>query len=136
MSQIINGGCLCGATRYEATGPPLQTTACHCEDCRRASGAPFVIWSFFKIGSINWVKNEPKIVVFAERHRSFCPDCGTPLTFFDPAIPDIFEINTCTFDHPDPYPPGDQCWMKDKTTWSHTILNLPASTETGPLPKF
>jgi len=134
MSNTIHGGCLCGATRYEAAGPPMQTTACHCEDCRRASGALFVVWSFFKKGSITWAKNEPKIVIFADRHRAFCPDCGTPLTFYDPAFPDIFEINTCTFDDPTPYPPGDQCWLNDKIDWSHTVPDLVQSPETGPLP--
>ncbi|MGJ8677995.1 MAG: GFA family protein [Akkermansiaceae bacterium] len=136
MSISIHGGCLCGATRYETIGEPLQTTACHCEDCRRASGAPFVVWSFFKTGHITWTKAAPKIITFADRDRAFCGNCGTPLTFFDPAYPEIFEINTSTFDDPSPYPPLDQCWMDDKIDWSHSIPDLPQSSETGPLPEF
>ena len=43
--QTIQGGCLCGAMRYEATGRPYNITHCHCTDCRRSSGAAFVTWA-------------------------------------------------------------------------------------------
>src|SRR5687767_12371984 len=39
---MIQGGCLCGAVRYEAAGQPYNITHCHCTDCRRSSGAAFV----------------------------------------------------------------------------------------------
>jgi Glutathione-dependent formaldehyde-activating enzyme len=31
----------------EATGQPYNVTHCHCLDCRRSSGAPFVTWASF-----------------------------------------------------------------------------------------
>ncbi len=38
---MLNGGCLCGAIRYEAGAGAFHQSACHCSLCRRASGAPF-----------------------------------------------------------------------------------------------
>ena len=32
------GGCLCGAVRYRVDGPLDGLAACHCSQCRRASG--------------------------------------------------------------------------------------------------
>ena len=40
---MITGGCLCGATRYEIDTKPRFTSYCHCEDCRKANGAPVVM---------------------------------------------------------------------------------------------
>jgi hypothetical protein len=46
-NRSIEGGCLCGAVRYRAWGNAYGITHCHCQTCRRASGAPFVTWAGF-----------------------------------------------------------------------------------------
>jgi hypothetical protein len=132
--EIHSGGCLCGAVRYEIRARFLQTTLCHCEDCRKASGAPFVAWSFFPSGSLVWTKGTPRTLNHADRERSFCGDCGSPLTFFDPSIPSLFEANTLTLDDPGCYPPVDQCWVCDELPWSANCLDLPRYHLAGPLP--
>ena len=33
------GGCLCGAVRYRLLARPLFINACHCDDCKKLSGA-------------------------------------------------------------------------------------------------
>jgi hypothetical protein len=33
------GGCLCGAIRYRLGARPLGVNACHCDDCKKLSGA-------------------------------------------------------------------------------------------------
>jgi hypothetical protein len=134
--QIHHGGCLCGAVRYEIRTRFLQTTLCHCEDCRKASGAPFVAWSFFPAGSLTWTKGTPKVLLHADRERSFCGDCGSPLTFFDPSIPSIFEANTNTLDDPARYPPVDQCWVCDEVPWSAGCHRLPRFGQAAPLPEL
>jgi hypothetical protein len=40
--QILTGGCLCGALRYEARGEPRFMGCCFCADCRKASGSGFI----------------------------------------------------------------------------------------------
>ena len=131
----ITGGCLCGSIRYRLVEQPLGTTLCHCEDCRRASGAPAVAWTFCKVGSIQWTKGMPKVVHFAGRERSFCGECGTPLMFFDPSIPHLFEVSTNSLDDPLPFEPQDQCWMDDALPWHSRLEKLPLYSETGPLPE-
>src|ERR1700752_2191842 len=41
---MLTGGCFCGKVRYEISAAPVGSTVCHCVDCRRATGAPFVGW--------------------------------------------------------------------------------------------
>jgi hypothetical protein len=43
MSFPLQGGCLCGAVRYEISQPPDRVYACHCHDCQRAGGGAFSI---------------------------------------------------------------------------------------------
>ncbi len=122
---MITGGCLCGATRYAINAAPRYTSYCHCEDCRRASGAPVVAWTFFPADTLAWIKGTPRTLHFAERERTFCSDCGTPLSFFDPAIPGEFEVTTCSLDHPELYPPRDHTWITDRLPWFETTDATP-----------
>jgi len=39
----LEGGCACKAIRYRITESPLIVHACHCRDCQRLTGGPFVI---------------------------------------------------------------------------------------------
>jgi len=133
--NLYPGGCLCGTIRYQVRGPALQTSLCHCDDCRRASGAPYVAWTFFRSDALTWTKGVPKCIIFAGRERTFCGDCGSPLTFFDPLSQEFFEVNTCTLDRPDDFPPGDQCWTTDEVRWSKSIHALARYDETSPLPE-
>src|SRR5712671_337486 len=40
MADQFEGGCLCGAVRFTATGQPKGVYWCHCQSCRKHSGAP------------------------------------------------------------------------------------------------
>ena len=39
MTQKFEGGCLCGAVRFTTTGQPKGVYWCHCQSCRKHSGA-------------------------------------------------------------------------------------------------
>ena len=39
----IEGGCLCGAVRYESNSEPAVTAICHCKHCQKQAGSAFSI---------------------------------------------------------------------------------------------
>lgn len=41
MPLPYEGGCHCGAIRYQCTRDPESTFYCHCRDCQRTTGSPF-----------------------------------------------------------------------------------------------
>ncbi|MEM6913729.1 MAG: GFA family protein [Pseudomonadota bacterium] len=73
---MATGRCLCGAVSYEAYGNLNSVQPCHCTDCQRWSGGPFMGVEPETItinGDVTWYKSSE----WAE--RGFCPQCGSTL---------------------------------------------------------
>src|ERR1700745_334510 len=98
--EVIRGGCLCGAVRYEGIGEPYHVTHCHCEDCRKSAGAPFVTWASFRRGNFQFTKGKPRAISWAGRVRSFCGKCGSALIFMSEPDSDEIDVTVATFDQP------------------------------------
>ena len=125
QSKVICGGCLCGSVRYEATGEPYNIAHCHCLDCRRSSGAAFVTWASFRRSGVRFTAGQPREIQWAGRIRSFCPNCGTPLTFLaDPNVEEI-DLTVCTFDRPESLTPSNHIWVEDRLPWIRLADDLP-----------
>ncbi len=121
-SPLQRGSCLCGRTTYELAAESGQTLLCHCEDCRRASGAPVVAWTFFPAESLRWTGEAPKTFSFAGRQRSFCPHCGSPLSFFDPRFPTQIEVTTNSLLLPQAHTPTQEDWLPDRLPWMPPLV--------------
>jgi hypothetical protein len=57
--------------------------------------------------------------------RSFCPHCGTQLTFQADDYPDEIDITTCSLDHPEAVPPRDHTYTSSKVQWIELADGLP-----------
>jgi hypothetical protein len=78
----FDGGCYCGAVRYQISEKPSWSAHCHCRSCQLALGGAMVTWAkvaakdfAFTKGNIKIVEKTPGI------QRGFCADCGTTLTY-------------------------------------------------------
>jgi hypothetical protein len=130
--STTQGGCLCGAIRYEATGVPYNVSHCHCVDCRRSSGAAFVTWASFNVSEFRVTQGEPRSVRWAGRVRWFCGDCGTPLLFMTTPQAEEVDVTVCSFDHPDKVTPADQTWVDDRLPWIRLTDELPEHKNARP----
>ena len=80
--MALTGGCLCGRVRYECEAEPLWVCHCHCEMCRRHSGAPVGTFVGFPAGSVRWLGGElTRYRSSKDVERSFCPACGSSTGF-------------------------------------------------------
>ena len=52
MSIPFEGGCHCGAVRYVVSEDPITIINCHCGDCQKIAGAPFITGVFLPEGSV------------------------------------------------------------------------------------
>ena len=123
--KTIRGGCLCGAIRYEGIGKPCNVTHCHCEDCRKSAGAPFVTWASFGRDNFQFTKGKPREFACAGRVRSFCARCGSALTFMSQADADEIDVTVATLDQPKIVSPTDHIWTEDRISWIKLADNLP-----------
>ena len=130
---MLTGGCTCGAIRYEAVGEPFNPTVCHCSDCRRIAAAPFVAWFTVAASGFRFSLGTPRrFASSAKVVRSFCSDCGTPLTFESRDHLSEVDVTTCSLDHPELATPRDHIWTAGRLPWIYLVDGLPAYP--GPRP--
>jgi len=124
---MLQGGCLCGATRYATGGAVFHESVCHCTMCRRASGAPVVAWFTVPRATLEIVSGNPAWYrSSAKAERGFCPTCGTPLFFRSSVSTAEIDITTASLDDPALVPPKDQIYTATKIPWVATMEALPA----------
>ena len=123
---MLNGGCLCGAIRYEAGAGAFHQSVCHCSLCRRASGAPFVAWFSVPRANLRWLQGQPTTYVSSEHgRRSFCPRCGTQLMFEDDRHANEVDLTTCSLDEPGRLPPQSHIYTATQLAWVQLADGLP-----------
>jgi len=99
----VSGGCLCGAVRYEVSGPLRGVLVCHCSECRRWSGQPWAATAarredfvLLSDTALRWVES-PKSD--ARASRGFCSECGSCL-FWNAPGRDTISIGAGSLDPP------------------------------------
>ena len=135
MSDVVEGGCLCGAVRYRVNGGSLARALCHCRTCRLASGAPSVGWVVFRSSDFA-LTSEPPISFQSSPGviRTFCGKCGTPLTYQRTAKPDTIDVTTVSLAHPDDFAPTKEIWIEEKLAWESlnpALEHYPRSSSGG-----
>ncbi len=129
---VLEGGCLCGAVRYRLIPAGAIVDYCHCEMCRRWSGAPVSAWAQVPTGQFQ--VTEGTVAGFASSPiatRHFCPICGTPLYMSDPAGRSI-GIMLGTLDKAEALVPTQHGWMSRHLPWLALSDDLPRWPESPP----
>lgn len=125
-TEHSEGGCLCGKVRYGVVGEPLGSAVCHCESCRRASGAQSVAWLTFPFDGFSLVSGDPREYRSSPGvSRTFCERCGTSLTYRRDEEPGSIDVTTASLDLPDEFPPARHIWLEDKVGWESVNDGLP-----------
>jgi len=115
MSDMHEGGCLCGAVRYRITAEPVVQCYCCCETCRGATGAPTVSWIAvpergFEVTQGAMTRYESSANVW----REFCPTCGTAISYRNGGYPDdrfeaddLVAVTSSSLDDIEAFPPNE-----------------------------
>ena len=126
MAAILKGGCLCGALRYEASEPPVDTGYCHCTICRRSTGAPVLAWASVPVRSFAYVQGTPAIYPSSSwGQREFCARCGTQICYRQTKDARNVDLNTGSLDDPALCPPAMHIYYADRIAWFDTADTLP-----------
>ena len=117
MTTNVEGGCLCGGVRYRLHGTGKHTSDCHCEDCRRASGAAYVTWCTFPSDDVELLSGQLREVPYAGSLRFFASCCGTHLFVRDNVNSEWIDVTVASLDDPAAFPPQVAIWTEDKLPW-------------------
>lgn len=114
----VEGGCLCGLVRYRVKGRPLSIVNCHCVMCRRASGAPFVTWLTLNAKDLIFTKMLPaRFPSSSKAERSFCDQCGSPITFQYQARRKFIYVTVGSLDDPGKFAPQSDIHTASHVPW-------------------
>ena len=120
------GGCMCGRTRFTIFAEPNFASFCHCHDCRAASGAAVSAFLGFPTSAMVW-QGEQLAEYQSSKNivRTFCPECGTSVSYTDAKLPGDIYLYEGVMDEPENYPMQSHSHIKSKLPWLHINDDLP-----------
>jgi hypothetical protein len=110
---VHEGGCLCGAVRYETLADPLRVTTCHCRFCQRATGSAYMVEPIFRAVDLHVTQGSPSTYDHRSEgsgklvHIHFCAACGTKLYMTFERFETSCGVYAGTFDDPNWFEIGD-----------------------------
>lgn len=120
MKLPQEGGCLCGAIRYEVAEAPQSVYACHCRDCQRLTSSAFSMAIIVPERAFRLTAGEPRPLqrIAASGRvaiRLVCPDCGvwvcgTPRE-------GMVRVRAGTLDDTSWLRPTRHIWTRSKQPW-------------------
>ena len=126
----LSGRCLCGAVQYRINGKVDDAFFCHCESCRRSSGAPFMAWGRVKQDRFELIRGGLK--EFASSPgvtRSRCANCGTEITYQHKDCDPDLDFPLATLDAPEKVTPAYHIRVSEKLPWIVISDKLPTYAE-------
>ena len=98
------GGCLCGAVRYALAARPLGVNACHCDDCKKLTGATNLLMLIAERGSFTHQGETESYRKRADSGREIdivrCAKCGVRMWHEPLSAPHAVFIAAGTLDDP------------------------------------
>jgi hypothetical protein len=131
MTEILEGGCACGAVRYRLEAAPMFVHCCHCRDCQRQTGAAFAVNALIEIDRVALVSGEPVPYGMptdsGRPHRIYrCPACQTAVWSEYGGLAKLRFVRVGTLDDPAALPPTVHIYTRSKLPWVALPEGVPA----------
>jgi len=123
----IDGGCHCGAIRYEAEVNPANVLICHCTDCQTISGAPYRTSVAVKLSKFQMTGEPSAYRKVGDSGRTvsnlFCGTCGSAMFSRRDGADFIFlRVGSCN--QRAELPPQGQGFCRSAMPWSGDIRGV------------
>ncbi|KAJ8094051.1 hypothetical protein PM082_009941 [Marasmius tenuissimus] len=122
------GSCLCKGVKLEIEGDPFTFVACHCTNCKKASGSAFLFNLFFSEKNVTIKEGSDLVKCYNDSdtasgrtlRRHFCSNCGSTL-FIRPSTEtprnDFVILQASTVDDPHDWQPRKELHVESKWDW-------------------
>jgi hypothetical protein len=121
-TEQFEGGYLCGAVRFVASGRPEGVYWCHCQSCRKHSGGRVSVFVAFEHSAYQVTKGEIRKFDSppGRTRRGFCARCGSTLTCESAGLPTETHFHVGTFDRPERLAPSSRhVFAEERLPWLH-----------------
>ena len=125
---MYQGGCLCGAVRYEVHDGIRNIVYCHCSRCRKAQGSAFAANGIVSTPGFLIVSGEDCLTGYASspgQTKYFCRVCGSPILSRNTARPDQVRVRLGTLDTDITERPVAHIFVASKANWEDICGDLP-----------
>ncbi len=127
MNGKALGGCHCGRVKFEFTLPVKSVILCHCNMCRRLSGADYTTWVSVSADGFRIDSGHDKLSEYRVSERvsqNFCTVCGTRVTTMDVSYPGVIGLLGVIESDVDATPSANY-FVSHKAGWSEIGHGLP-----------
>jgi hypothetical protein len=140
-TDTLTGGCVCGAIRFEI-GSVFDAGYCHCDFCRKSSGAPVSAVAWVAGDEFRVTKGEPRMRSRSDGNYCSCDECGSG-GYLEIRAPGhllardgrYYSIPLGTLDDPERVSPRIHQFIEKKVSWLKISDDLPRVTgNTSPHP--
>lgn len=114
--KVHNGGCACGAVRFEATGKPLRVGLCHCLTCRKHHASAFNPFVVFKAQAVLIAGSLRAWRSSDHATRLSCEVCSSPICQQEDDGDEI-ELHIGSFDDTSVFAPMYENWITHREDW-------------------
>lgn len=133
MSAPYQGGCACGAVRFELAAEPMAFALCYCRDCQYAAGGPPSHGLFVNRTDVSVTAGNDRIKPYEKAadsgnmtFRSFCADCGTHLFAGNEGRPATMLVKIGAMDDQTAWPkPQLAVWTCSTQPWHDVDPDIP-----------
>jgi hypothetical protein len=128
MTNIMTGGCVCGALRYRAEGTPLVQGLCHCRTCQRVTGSGHVGFMAFpeQAVAIEGAQQVYSVIGgsggMATRHA--CPACGSLVFGRAQVMPGLVNLYAGSLDDFAQFKPEIAIFTRSRAAWDTSSSGL------------
>jgi hypothetical protein len=100
---VARGSCACGLITWTAFVSPTASSNCYCSTCRKVSGSPYITFMDFPLSKVAFSPpfGKPYMKTFKASEyaeRGFCAECGSTLTMWYKAEPDVIGVAVGSID--------------------------------------
>lgn len=123
-TKTHQGGCRCGAIRFQIEKDEIKVAVCGCKDCQRSSGSLFAAATGATPEQFTLLQGQEQLQYYADQgdsgndiYRYFCRICGSQLYAVPQSHPKFFSIRTVALDNIEIPVPKFVIYQKNIPDW-------------------
>ncbi|KTD61570.1 GFA family protein [Legionella spiritensis] len=123
--MTMQGGCLCGAVRFQLKGTVNGFYFCHCSRCQKSSGSAHASNLFVSNGTLVWEQGENVCADYEHEgtrfSKRFCKRCACPLPRIIDDKNKLIQVPAGSLDGDQYFKPTAHIFMESKKCWEDEL---------------